>query len=178
MPSVSEAQIKRLSANSNTVKTIARMQEQIYPCGMQDDLKTIREILESSDLSRGMYRAGKLIGYALVQRAEKEGTVYLFDFAVLPQFQRRGLGTRLAAAILRETNRRKLRIAMHVRSSSYPLFGNRQRMRRMGYDVAKDRFLADWYFGEYGVHEDAHELLMEPTNNLSLAGGRKAQKRR
>ncbi len=146
-------------------KEIARMQGRIYPKEMQESEETIQAVLDSTDLSRGVYKGKDLIGYGLVKGTEDKSTVYLYDIAILPEFQQKGYGTRLIQEILRSTRARNLRVAMHARSSGYRLLGKRDMMRRLGYEVVKDEFLPDWYFNEFGIHEDARELLLQPTSS-------------
>jgi len=148
-----------------TARLLAKMQQRIYPKKMQEDARTILSILESTDLSRGLFMGKRLFGYALFQRFSEEGVVYLYDFAILPQLQHKGLGTKLAQDVLATVREKRLKIKMHVRKTSYPLFANRDKLRAAGYRLVSDKFVRDFYFGEFGIHEDAHELIMKPLSN-------------
>jgi ribosomal protein S18 acetylase RimI-like enzyme len=161
-PLLESIRIEVLPANPRHIRELIEVQRRVYPTEMREREAEIRRILESSDMSLGIYKKGRLIGYALVRATQKIDTVYIYDIAILPEFQRQGLGTSLAREILTQARSRGLKVSLHVRSTSYPLFGNRDKMREMGYLVAKDELKPDWYFGEYGVHEDARELLLEP----------------
>lgn len=155
-------------------KLLARAQREVYPRKMQESARVIYSILMSTDLSRGLFMGEELIGYALFERADMPKTVYLYDIAVLPKFQHQGLGTKLAQDALAAAHRRGLKIRMHVRSTSYPLFTNRNKMRSVGYKVARKKFVPDFYFGEFGVHEDAHELVLYPLTHGAMATARTA----
>ncbi len=154
--------IKPLAKSIRTATILARMQRRIYPKEMQEDVQTLLAILESTDMSCGLFIGKKLVGYALFQGVEKAGMIYLYDIAILPRFQHRGLGAELTQGVLAAAWQKKLRIKMHVRAMSYPLFVNRERLRAAGYRLVSNKLLRDWYFGEFGIHEDAHELVMEP----------------
>jgi ribosomal protein S18 acetylase RimI-like enzyme len=164
-------EVRHLPATTETAEAIARMQKEIYPEAMQEDSQAVLSVLRSTDLSRGVYVNGALVGYGLVQKTSKKGVVYLYDIAVLPSYQRRGLGSKLAREILGSAGSRGLKIVMHVRPAGYALFGNRERVREMGYDVAEDKLLPDWYYREFGIHEDAHRLVLAP---LSVSVARKS----
>lgn len=129
---------------------------------MRESEAEIQQILVSGDLSRGLYKEDRLVGYLLVRWTQGADTAYIYDIAILPEYQRRGLGTALAREALSQARSRGLKVSLHARSTGYPLFGNRGRMREMGYLVTMDELKPDWYFAEYGVHEDARELLLEP----------------
>jgi GNAT superfamily N-acetyltransferase len=160
---VSALTVKLLPRNLSTARLIARMQVRIYPKEMQEDAREILPILASTDLSRGLFSGKNLLGYALFERGdEKEGTVYLYDFAILPQFQSKGLGSKLLREVLALPWRRKLKVRMHVRKTSYPLLTNEEKLRAAGYRLIRVTLLHDWYFKEFGIHEDAHELVLQP----------------
>jgi GNAT superfamily N-acetyltransferase len=148
------------------------MQRRIYPKEMQENASTILSILGSTNLSRGLFERGGLIGYALFQRTRRARTIYLYDIAILPRLQHMGLGTKLVQEVLTATWERRLRVKMHVRATSYPLFVNRNKLRAAGYRLVSNKFVHDFYFKEFGIHEDAHELIMEPLANGPGAGAR------
>lgn len=141
---------------------------------MQESARAIYSILMSTDLSRGLFMGEELIGYALFEKADILKTVYLYDIAVLPKFQHKGLGTTLAREALAASRRRGLKVRMHVRSTSYPLFANSDKMRSAGYRVARKTFVPDFYFGEFGVHEDAHELVLYPLVHSAITTAKTA----
>jgi ribosomal protein S18 acetylase RimI-like enzyme len=141
---------------------VAKLQVLIYPREMQEDEQTVRSVLRSTDLSRGVYAGPKLIGYALVRAGDQHDFIYLYDIAILPQFQRKGLGKKVAQEVFRLARRRNLKITMHVRSTAYRLFGDPKKVRELGYAIVKDEYRPNWYFTEFGINEDAHELLLEP----------------
>ncbi len=161
--------VKPLTPTRRTAGLLAQTQRLIYPKEMQEDAPTILSVLASTDLSRGLFLGKELVGYALFERAREKGTVYLYDIAIVPHLQRRGLGTKLAHEVLAAAGRRRLTIKMHVRATSYPLFANRGRLRAAGYRLVNDTFVRDFYFGEFGIHEDAHELVMEPLARGAVA---------
>ena len=164
--------IKRLTRSMRTARILARIQRQVYTKRMQESARTVLSILASTDLSRGMFMGHELIGYALIQKASQERTVYLYDLAILPQFQGRGLGTKLVQEALASAWQRQLKVRMHVRSTSRRLFVNRDKLRAAGYRLVRDRFVRDFYFAEFGVHEDAHELVLQPLSQLPLIDSR------
>jgi len=159
---------KLLSKDMRTARLLAHMQRRIYPKEMWEDARTILSVLESTDMSRGLFLREQLLGYAIFQGCDEERTIYLYDFAVLPHLQHKGLGTKLARDVLAAAWRKTLKIKMHVRETSYPLFANRDKLRTVGYRLVSDKFVRDFYFGEFGIHEDAHELVMEPVTHRPL----------
>jgi GNAT superfamily N-acetyltransferase len=161
-PRLRSVQIKVLTPDPVHARELVEAQGKIYPKEMRESERDILRILESSDLSCGAYKNSHLIGYVLVKGAPQGGAVYIYDIAVLPEYQRKGLGTALAKQILKQAGAKGLNVSLHTRATSYPLFGNRAKMREMGYEIVQDELRPDWYFKEFGVHEDAHELLMEP----------------
>lgn len=161
-PLAAALRVKPLTPSGRTAGLLAQMQRRIYPREMQEDARTILPVLASTDLSRGLFIGKELVGYALFQRARESGTVYLYDIAIVPHLQRRGLGTKLAQEALAAAWHRRLTIKMHVRATSYPLFANRGKLRAAGYRLVNDKFVRDFYFGEFGIHEDARELIMKP----------------
>lgn len=154
--------VKPLTAIRRTAGLLAQMQRRIYPREMQEGAPTILSVLASTDLSRGLFLGKELVGYTLFQRTREKGTVYLYDIAIVPHLQRRGLGTKLAQEALAAAWHRRLTIKMHVRATSYPLFAERGKLRAAGYRLVNDKLVRDFYFREFGIHEDAHELTMEP----------------
>ncbi len=155
-------EIKPLAQHPVVAETIAKLHRKIYPKEMQESEETIQSILASTDLSRGVYRGKDLVGYALFQSLQQKDTVYLYDIAIVPELQRKGLGTRLVQEIFRVARSRKLKIMLHVRYTAHALFRNPSKIREFGYEIVKDQFRPDWYFEEFGIHEDAHELALEP----------------
>lgn len=166
--------IRPLSRSIRTARILAQIQRRVYPKKMQESPRTIYSILASTDLSRGMFLGHKLIGYVLFERSDLNNTVYLYDIALLPKFQHQGLGTKLAQESLAFAWRRRLKVRMHVRSTSYPLFANRSKMRVAGYRLASKKLVSDFYFGEFGIHEDAHELVLHPLVHEPLLTARTA----
>jgi GNAT superfamily N-acetyltransferase len=166
--------IRPLNRSMETARTLAQIQRQVYPKKMRENPRTIYSILASTGLSRGIFMGRELIGYALFQRDNLDNTVYLYDIAVLPRFQHKGLGTRLAQESLASAWQRGLNVRMHVRSTSYPLFVNRNKIRAGGYRLAGKKFVPDFYFGEFGIHEDAHELILRPLAHEPLVAARTA----
>jgi GNAT superfamily N-acetyltransferase len=132
---------------------------------MQEDEVTVREVIHSTDLSQGIEKDGRLIAYGIVQATERQDTIYLYDVAVLPEFQRRGLATKLARVIFSQAREKGLKIRLHCRRTGYRLFGDSEKMREMGYAIVRDELRPDWYLKEFGIQEDAHELFLEPMHS-------------
>ena len=164
-------EVRPLVRDMSTARLLAQMQRRIYPKAMQEDARAILSVLASTDLSRGLFMGGDLVGYALFQR-DGAGTIYLYDIAILPHLQRRGLGTKLAQEALAAAWRRRLKVRMHVRATSYPLFVNRDKLRAAAYRLVRNKFVRDFYFKEFGIHEDAHELVMKPLVRRPLIAAR------
>jgi ribosomal protein S18 acetylase RimI-like enzyme len=141
---------------------VAQLEREIYPLAMADTVEDIVDTIMSTDLSRGILSRRRIIGYLLAHDRGFSGEAYIADIGIAKRWQGQGLCSLLLASFFGETKRRGLDVTLHCRSTSYPIFSNARRTANYGYSIADDVLLADWYFGEYGVHEDAHFMRLKP----------------
>lgn len=115
----------------------------------QEELQT-----DARSIHLGCFHGGRLLG-CLVLTPAGEGDIRMRQVAVVPEMQRRGIGTALveaAEALARETGFR--RMFLHARESAVPFYA------RLGYRVLGDPFF------EIGL---LHREMVKP---LTAAGPR------
>jgi ribosomal protein S18 acetylase RimI-like enzyme len=139
----------------------------MYPVGMREDEETFLEILSAEpmfsliDIKHGV--GTQVRGWIVVQ-PERRG-LYVYDLAVMPECQRKGIGKRLFSTFLQTARWHGLHpVRYHTRVTSYPLLSNVELLAVHGYRIVSDQWLPEHYHKEYGgdVHEDAHEVRIEP----------------
>jgi ribosomal protein S18 acetylase RimI-like enzyme len=149
---------------------IASGQTAVYPAAMCESVATFSRVLASSDLSRGAFVHGSLVGW-IVFDLRDPGTVYLHDIAVDPRHQGNGIARRLVTTAFSECRRRNLTIEYHARQVSYRLLGNRELMSSLGYAIVRDLEIREYYAKEFRTDalagEHAHHIIVEPLTMLS-----------
>lgn len=156
-----------ISLSVKNLADLMKMQREIYPENFVEEEGCIEKILNESDLNIGVIVNQKLAGFLLVTKdyVEVENGLWLYDLGILPDYQRQGLGSLLLSHFLSETHKEKTSIFAYCRDTSYPLFSNEEKLKKMGYRISDYKFIEDGYFEECGVHEDLHELALEPFDN-------------
>lgn len=132
--------------------------QQMYPPEMREEASSFQSILASTPFNYGWFEADTLIGWALCS-AEVPCSpcqVYWYDLAVLEQFQGKGVAKALMAHAYADLRWHGQWIRMHTRKATYP------RHALEGYRIVRDIFIPHHYLSEYGIDEDAHELLLAP----------------
>lgn len=142
---------------------IALHQGHLYPPEMHEEVDTFRALLSSSDLSMGNLSDGILCSWAIFDGSQKP--IYLYDLAVLPQFQGGGLARDLMRRVFAATRWLGLDVQCHARFTSYPLLGSIPFLTECGYRLYTDTFLPNHYGKEYEsdtLVEDGHHLVFCP----------------
>lgn len=136
--------------------------QQMYPVEMQERAESFRAILESTAFNYGWFENETLIGWALCSAEEpcSPCQVYWYDLAVLEQFQGRGIAKALMATSYADLRWHGQWIRMHTRKATYPR--TEAGLRNCGYRIVRDIYIPHHYLSEYGIDEDAHELLLAP----------------
>jgi predicted N-acetyltransferase YhbS len=136
--------------------------QQMYPKAMWEDASEFATILASTDFSFGAFADGALVGWILCSSEDPESAIqiYWYDLAVLESHHGQGIGKSLMQHAYRELRWKGQWIRMHTRRATYPR--SEEGLRRSGYRIVRDVFLPHHYLEEYGIDEDAHELLLSP----------------
>lgn len=110
-------------------------------------------------LSWGIERSGALVAWA-IGVYESEPAVYLRDLAVLPEFQRQGLGRECFQGWLREIAARKRfpYVVVEARFTSYPIVTDAS-LYDGHWTLGADKVLPD-FFAEYGEKGDSHRVVL------------------
>lgn len=136
----------------------------MYPEEMREDAESFRAILNSTLFSFGYFAKGlpNPLGWVLCSAEEPKSAVqvYWYDVAVLPEYQGKGIAKALMKHAYAELRWHDQWIRMHTRRATYPR--SEEGLRRMGYRIVRDIYLPHHYLQEYGIDEDAHELLLAP----------------
>lgn len=151
--------IRRLTSEHATY--IAAHQE-MYPLEMREEASSFEAILESTPFNYGFFQEDELVGWALCSAEEPVSAmqVYWYDLAVLTKAQGKGVARRLMAHAYADLRWHGQWIRMHTRKATYPR--TEAGLRASGYRIVRDTFLPHHYLDEYGIDEDAHELLLAP----------------
>lgn len=142
---------------------IALHQGHLYPPEMHEDVETFRELLASTTMSIGDVHEDALLSWAIFDGSQ--APLYLYDLAVLPEYQMRGFAKNLMRQVLRITRWHGLDIQCHARSTSYPLLASIPFLTECGYRLYADTFLPNHYGKEYESEtlvEDGHHLVLRP----------------
>ncbi len=140
----------------------------IYPPGFEEDRKSIKKCLETNKYNIGIYNVDIIIGFIISEIDDTENhLVWLYDIAIHPDWQGKGLASILLSAYFKLTLSDNLIIKLLCRSTSYPIFSNEIRMNHYGYTIAENIYEKDGYFRRCGVHEDAHMIKLVPAKRSS-----------
>jgi len=144
--------------------TLAQMQLAIYPEPLVETRERIRSWLEGEHMNIGVVMDGKLAGFLLTtfEYAENENDIFLYDIGILPEYQKKGLGTLLLNSFLKEARKKMLKIRLSSRDTSLPMFSDPQKLAKAGYKVVRCEFEKDGYFEVAGIHEDLYDIELEP----------------
>ncbi len=136
--------------------------QDMYPKAMAEPEVTFVKIMDDSRFCFGSFVLKELAAWVLCAQEDPTSPcqVYWYDLAVLPAFQRKGLAKQLMIHTYRELRWAGQWVRMHTRTTSYPR--NELGLRRCGYKIVRDIYIPHHYLEEYGVGEDAHELLLAP----------------
>lgn len=134
----------------------------MYPAQMREEAASFTAILESTHFNFGYFDGATLLGWVLCSAEEPASAtqVYWYDLAILEEYQGHGYAKALMEHAYRELRWRGQWIRMHTRRATYPR--NEDGLRRCGYRIVRDTFLPHHYLDEYGIDEDAHEVLLAP----------------
>lgn len=144
--------------------TLAEMQYAIYPELFVEKKKDIETLLKGEHMNIGVIVDERLVGFLLttLEYAETEKDIFLYDIGILPEYQKKGLGTLLINHFFKDSREKKLKIGLSCRNTSFPMFSNPHKLEKEGYRIAKCEFEEDGYFKLVGVHEDIHNIELEP----------------
>jgi len=136
--------------------------QQMYPEEMREDEDSFRTILGSTPFCYGAFDKTDLLGWVLctVEEPHSAVQVYWYDLAVLAEYQLKGIAKALMVHAYRDLRWHGQWIRMHTRKATYPR--NEEGLRHCGYRIMRDIYLPHHYLAEYGIDEDAHELLLAP----------------
>ena len=146
------------------VDVLLEMQKRIYPEAFVEKLEYLKKLITNSDFNIGVVVEGKLVGFLFVTKdcMTSDDQIFLYDIGILPEYQKRGLGSLLLDYFCKMALKKNLKIYICCRGTSYPMFSNREKLEKMGYKIARYEFEKDGYFEAYGIHEDSHEIYLEP----------------
>jgi GNAT superfamily N-acetyltransferase len=164
-------QIELKPLTPQDVAAIDALQRDIYPPEMWEDAEILVDNIMEYRFNIGVFVNRNLAGFIMAENNEDATEIYLTDIAVHPRYQRQKLGSLLIQELFKKAISLKARVSMHCRISSYAIFSSTERMQKLGYRIVLDEFQPDWYFQEFGIHEDAHYLVVEPLPSIQPVPG-------
>jgi len=153
---------KIIPLNREHAAILFDMQREIYPANFVESFEYLKKVLSDDNINIGVTVDGKLAGFLLAIN-ENDG-LFLYDMAVLPAYQKKGLGTFLLEHFLGMAYKKHLKIYVCCREQSYPMFSKAEKILKMGYKITGYKFEKDGYFENSGVHEDSYEMYLEPVD--------------
>lgn len=143
---------------------IATQQRHLYPEAMWEEAAIFKELLKHP-LGIGAIADEVLMGWILAQQ-ENPHTVYIYDSAVLPEYQGKGLFWKMRGVFLDRARWQGLDVHSHARHTSYRVASDAKFLFEHGYEIVSDRYIPNHYETEYedeSLHgEDAHEIYIRP----------------
>jgi ribosomal protein S18 acetylase RimI-like enzyme len=146
------------------LKTLMEMQYAIYPLPFVEEEAYIKWLLENEPMNRGVVMGEQLAGFLLVTRefAKTQRDIFLYDLGIMPEHQKKGLGTHLLSHFLKESREKDLRVGLSCRDTSIGMFSDPDKLAKMGYKMAAYEYEPDGYYPIVGIHEDIYNLEIEP----------------
>lgn len=142
---------------------IYQLEIETYPKELQDSVTEMKNTLNSNNLHFGAYYQGKLIGFLLSLKENPQNQeIYIYDLTIDQNFQKQGLGKHLTQLFLKEALQHNYEILIACRSTSYPLFSNKELLASVGYKITENKLEKDGYFPNYGIHEDLYRIRLQP----------------
>lgn len=145
-------------------------QDVIYPPAMKEPLGTWLKLLVakvSKQYSEGVFLSAdpfQPIGWLIFE--EDKGRLYIYDMAVLPQFQKSGFGRGMVERAFQRAREDARSIEYHCRTESRRLLCDWELMKKLGYIPSKIKFLKGYYAEAYEdqslANEDAVHVVLEP----------------
>lgn len=149
----------------NAAQFIADSQKFVYPKAMKEDVEVFADLIDGAHGYAIGWRPEKskqIVGWLVCDYFDRSW-IYVYDIAVLPEWQGAGIGRKMLAWLFERARWSNAIIQAHTRYTSYNLFLSAA-TPASGYYMAEDRFVAGHYDDVYGkkIGEDAHAITLRP----------------
>ena len=133
-----------------------------FPVLMRDyQISAWETIIDSTPYSLGYFIDDSAVAWRIFKR-EMVDTIYVSELLVLPEHRGKGIAKSLIKKSLEKPLQNKERIHSFLREEAYKAVADENLIQEAGYRIVVNQFIEDHYFGRFGLHEHAYELLIEP----------------